>query len=128
MFSKVSNTGMKSPVPATTGQIPGSAPSMGTGHFAKALEHHGHAGAALKAGDGKKAMHHLGHMLSAITKAGKTTPPGQMTGAKAPPMAAAPNGALPPDDGSDGMPTASIPSNPAKPSFNRSIFAKMKGK
>ena len=35
---------------------------------AKSLEHHAKAGAALKSGDTRKAMHHLGHIMADCRK------------------------------------------------------------
>lgn len=102
---------------------PLSPPVRGTpappGGFAKALTHHGHVGKALKVGDAKKAMHHIGHMMLAIRNASPVAAPATATGV---PM---------PDDSDgtdDGSTPATPPMAPTKKPFNRGVFSAMGSK
>lgn len=114
--------GMMPPVPAPMSQ-PVKAKAAPSGGFAKALTHHGHVGAALKAGNASKAMHHIGHMMLAVRNASSAAAP---TGAMAPPS---PAEELPETGTADGTdePEASLPAKKPAP-FNRSAFAAMKGR
>lgn len=43
-------------------------------NLSKAMTHHGHIGAALKAGNAQQAMHHVGHLMLALRAAPSDTP------------------------------------------------------
>lgn len=117
--------GMMPPVPAPMSQ-PVKAKAAPSGGFAKALTHHGHVGAALKAGNASKAMHHIGHMMLAVRNASSAAAP---TGAMAPPS---PAEELPETGTAEGTDDANEPETslpPKRPvAFKRGAFAAMKGR
>lgn len=103
-----------------------------------ALTHHGHAGKALKAGDAKTAMHHIGHMMMAlkpggIGKTGAASPgvsPVAATGVgesmnEAEPIGMAVSSGMDEGETSPVLPPAkNAPSSKPNPS---AMFAKMRG-